>query len=120
MPTREVEEYLVALRPKPVFKPSIRKRPSPSRESEKVQSEGRQDVPEETKLPEQPTTRTAEESNRSTNVLEPARTDTYNFRFSADGDFKAKFERLAEVLGVENPLKNMAEVFERAVDISLE
>jgi hypothetical protein len=27
---------------------------------------------------------------------------------------------LAEVLGVENPLKNMAEVFERAVDISLD
>jgi hypothetical protein len=44
----------------------------------------------------------------------------YNFRFSADGEFKAKFERLAEVLGVENPLKNMAEVLEKAVDISLE
>jgi hypothetical protein len=53
-------------------------------------------------------------------VLEPARTDMYNFRFAADGNFKAKFERLAEVLGVENPLKNMAEVFEKAVDISLE
>ncbi len=56
----------------------------------------------------------------SPNLLEPAEPDTYNFRFSADGDFKEKFERLAEVLGVENPLKNMAEVFERAVDISLE
>ena len=33
---------------------------------------------------------------------------------------KAKFERLAKVLGVENPLKHMAEIFERAVDISLE
>jgi hypothetical protein len=53
-------------------------------------------------------------------VLEPARPDVYNFRFSADEDFKAKFERLAEVLGVENPLKNMAEIFERAIDISLE
>jgi hypothetical protein len=28
-------------------------------------------------------------------VLEPARTDTYNFRFSADKNFKEKFERLA-------------------------
>jgi hypothetical protein len=33
---------------------------------------------------------------------------------------KEKFERLAEILGVENPLKNMAEVFEKAMDISLE
>ena len=32
--TRSVEEYLVALRPKPVFKPSIRKRPSQSRRSD--------------------------------------------------------------------------------------
>ncbi len=44
----------------------------------------------------------------------------FNFRFSADKSFKEKFERLAEVLGVENPLKNMDEVFERAMDISLE
>jgi hypothetical protein len=43
-----------------------------------------------------------------------------NFSFSADENFKAKFEPLAEVLGVENHLKNMAEVFERAMDISLE
>jgi hypothetical protein len=56
----------------------------------------------------------------SPNLLEPARPDTFNFRFAADGNFKAKFDRLAEVLGVENPLKNMAEVFERAVDISLD
>ena len=56
----------------------------------------------------------------SQNVLEPAYPDTFNFRFAADGNFKAKFERLAEVLGVENPLKHMAEVFEKAVDISLE
>jgi hypothetical protein len=53
-------------------------------------------------------------------VLEPARADVFNFRFSADKNFKGKFERLAEILGVENPLKNMAEVFEKAMDISLE
>jgi 5-methylcytosine-specific restriction endonuclease McrA len=33
---------------------------------------------------------------------------------------KSKFERLAEVLGVDNPLKNITEVFEKAMDISLE
>jgi 5-methylcytosine-specific restriction endonuclease McrA len=125
MSTRGVEEYLVALRPKPVFKPSIRKKPSHSKESDKVQSEEQQETLQETEQPEQ-TPPPAEDTpsqpppGPSPNVLEAARPDVFNFRFSADGKFKEKFERLAEVLGVENPLKNMAEVFERAVDISLE
>ncbi len=59
-------------------------------------------------------------SSATPNLLEPAQPDRFNFRFSADGNFKEKFERLAEVLGVENPLKHMAEILERAVDISLE
>ena len=59
-------------------------------------------------------------ASSSPNLLEPARPDTFNFRFSADRNFKEKFERLAEVLGVENPLKHMAEILEQAVDISLE
>jgi hypothetical protein len=99
MSTREVEEYLVALRPKPVFRPSIRKRPSPSKDTDKVQSEVQHETPQE---PEQPDQRskpsTEEKPNRSPNVLEPARTDTYNFRFSADGDFKAKFEHGTEFI----------------------
>jgi hypothetical protein len=125
MSRREVEAYLVALKPKPVFKPSIRKRPSSSTESGKAQDEKRQETPQ-TKIP-CPTTPTSEEkpnspppATPSPNLLEPAEPETYNFRFSADRDFKDKFERLAEVLGVENPLKNMAEVFERAVEISLD
>jgi hypothetical protein len=127
MSKRDVEEYLVALRPKPVFKPSIRKRPSLSNESEKAQAEKQPETQRETEQLEQSLAApSAEETpsprptTPSPNVLEPARTDVFNFRFSADGNFKEKFERLAEVLGVENPLKNMVEVFERAVDISLE
>jgi hypothetical protein len=114
MTKRDVEEYLVELRPKLVFKPSIRKRPSPSKESEKAPAEEQQEAlrNEEPSGPPPP--------SPSPNVLEPARTDVFNFRFSADRDFREKFERLAEVLGIENPLKNMAEVFERAVDFSLE
>jgi hypothetical protein len=116
MTKRKVEQYLVELRPKPVFNPSIRKRPSSKREA-----------PQEKEQPKQPDpAASAEETPRqppptcSPNLLEPARTDVFNFRFSADEKFKAKFKRLAEVLGVENPLKNMAEVFEQAIDISLE
>ena len=115
MTKRAVEEYLVELRPKPVFRPLIRKRPSPIKERNEAPVEEQQEallIHEEASSPPSP--------SPSPNVLEPARADVFNFRFSADGDFKEKFERLAEVLGVENPLKNMAEVFERAVDFSLE
>jgi hypothetical protein len=128
MTKRAVEEYLVALRPKAVFSPSIRKRPSSKGERDKVQQpKGQKETAQEREQSKQSCpVASAEETpsqpprSSSANVLEPARPDVFNFRFAADGNFKAKFERLAEVLGVENPLKNMAEVFEKAVDISLE
>ena len=127
MTKRAVEEYLVALRPKPVFNPSIRKRPTPWRRENEARPEGQQETMREREQSKPPCPAPSVEEapkqrppSSSPNLLEPARPDTFNFRFSADGEFKAKFERLAEVLGVENPLKNMAEVFERAVDISLE
>jgi hypothetical protein len=137
MTKRAVDEYLVGLRPKPVFNPSIRKRPSSKKGRDKPGDEGQQKATPKMKEPakqpnpfpsaeETPSQRLVEENpngtppSRSPNLLEPARTDVFNFRFSADKKFKEKFGRLAEVLGVENPLKNMAEVFERAMDISLE
>jgi hypothetical protein len=114
MSSRDVEEYLVALRPKPVFKPSIRKRPSPRREND--------NAPQETPRNSEPPSDKDRPSDRppTPSLLEPAEPAIFNFRFAADADFKAKFDRLAEVLGVENPQKNMAELFERAVDITLE
>jgi len=127
MTKRAVEEYLVALSPKPVFNPSIRKRPSSSKESDKAQAEGQQETHREKEQPNQPCPAPSVEEtplrrppSSSPNVLEPAKLDTFNFRFSADGNFKEKFERLAEVLGVENPLKHMTDVFEKAMDISLD
>ncbi len=59
-------------------------------------------------------------SRVSPSILEPARPELYNFRFAADRKFKEKFERLAEVLGVENPLQHMAEIMEQALDIALD
>ncbi len=56
----------------------------------------------------------------SPSILEPARPEVFNFRFAADREFKEKFERLAEVLGVENPLLHMSEVMEQALDIALD
>ena len=105
MTKREAEEYLVALRPKPVYAPSIRKAPSLT-------------ASPQPSLPQAATPRLVPRVSPS--ILEPARPEVFNFRFAADREFKEKFERLAEVLGVENPLQQMAEIMDRAIDIALD
>ena len=117
MTKREAEEYLVALRPKPVFAPSIRKTPSRPALSAPPK--------EQTKSPHiapavQEATNPPLAPRVSPSILEPARPELYNFRFAAERKFKEKFERLAEVLGVENPLQRMAEIMEQALDIALD
>ncbi|TDI42965.1 MAG: hypothetical protein E2P02_12245 [Acidobacteria bacterium] len=106
MKRRETEEYIVAFRPKPVFEPSIRKRPSPP-----VQVESPAPAPPRSVV---------ETPKSSPTILQPARPAVFNFRFSATLEFKDKFERLAEVLGVENAQNHMAEILENALDIALE
>ena len=56
----------------------------------------------------------------SPSILGPARPETFIFRFAADRNFKEKFERLAEVLEVENSLQHMAEIMAQAMDIALD
>ncbi|GMR24354.1 MAG: hypothetical protein BMS9Abin37_2886 [Acidobacteriota bacterium] len=112
MTKNAVREYVVALAPKPVFAPSIRKRPEPKQER-KVTPTPSAPLHEKTTPQRPPPT-------SSLNILEPARVDEFNFRFSADRDFKDKFERLAGVLGVRNAQKHMAEIIEKALDIALE
>ncbi len=108
---REVEEYLVTLKPKPVFEPSIRRAPSrghaaiPPTPAQTIRPAAAPDLRPVTMSPP---------------ILEPAQPDQFNFRFAADRAFKEKFERLAEVLGVEHPSKYMAEILEQAVDIALD
>ena len=109
MSSRNVEEYLVALKPKPVFKPSIRKAPSPPATTLMLQA-ARDPVP--------PAPRPVPRVSPS--ILEPAKPEVFNFRFAANRGFKEKFERLAEVLGVPNPLHHMAEIMEQAMDIALD
>jgi hypothetical protein len=110
MTKREAEERLVALRPKPVFTPSIRRAPSPP-----INLRAAPAGPPVVEAPEpRPVPRP------SPSILQPATPTSYNFRFSAGKEFKDKFERLAEVLGVDNPLQHMAEILERAVDIALD
>jgi hypothetical protein len=109
MSKREVEEYLVALRPKPVFTPSIRKASSVPPAPVPV------DPPKETVQQQPPTP-----PPPSRPVLQPATPEFFNFRFAARRELKEKFERLAEVLGVENPPLHMAEILEQAIDIALD
>ncbi len=118
MTRKETEEYLVTLRPKPVFEPSIRKRPSGRQPAAPPQQQQPQDDKITPKAPQAPLEQTPPKS--SPTILQPAKPDAFNFRFTADRDFKDKFERLAEVLGVENAQKHMADIFEKALDIALE
>ncbi len=124
MTRRETEEYVVAFKPKPVFEPSIRKRPSLAAPAPK---EPPQDTPAPSTSasppsasPPSPPLPPVETPKSSPTILQPARPEMYNFRFSADRDFKDKFERLAEVVGVQNAQKHMAEILEKALDIALE
>ena len=114
MKRKETEEYLVKPKPKPVFEPSIRRRPS----TQQPVAPPPQDETPAPKAPEPPLEQTPPKS--SPTILQPARPDEYNFRFAADRDFKDKFERLAEVLGVENAQKHMADILETALDIALD
>lgn len=116
MTKRAAEEYLVRLRPKPIFTPSIRRQPAPPAKSKSVCPEPEEPVDPALELEE-----AQRKSPRSTRpILAPATTEQFNFRFGTDRRFKEKFERLAEVLGVENPLARMAEVLERAMDLALD
>ena len=120
MKRKETEQYLVTLRPKSVFEPSIRKRPSARQPAAPPQQQQQQSQNDKInpKAPEPPLEPTPPKS--SPTILQPARPDEFNFRFAANRDFKDKFERLAEVLGVENAQKHMADILEKALDIALE
>ncbi len=112
---KATQEYLVALEAKPVFEPSIRKRASAQQTAAPPQPQNDTNSPNAAQPPLQQAP-----PKSSPTILQPATPDEFNFRFSADRDFKDKFERLAEVLGVENGQKHMADILEKALDIALE
>ena len=109
---RQAEVRLVQLRQKPVFEPSIRKQAKRRSESPRSTPAPEPEPPAKASPPEPPP--------KSKPFIEPAQPAVFNFRFAADQSFKEKFERLAEVLGVENAQKHMAEILEQALDVALE
>ena len=106
---REIEALLVTLAPKEELKPSIRKEPSRDRMApEGATTEGKPPPP------------AGGQQKRTPDLLQPATEDRYNFRFSAGKAFTEKFKRLAEVLGVPCPHRDMEKVFEQALEIALD
>ena len=102
---------MATLKPKREFRPSVRKVPQP----ETPQPEATADtaVSHEGPLGNQ-------EPRRPAPIFEAATSESYNFRFSAGKEFKSKFERLAEVTGVEDPHRNIEKVLETALEIALD
>ena len=92
MTKRGVGEYLVHLAPKPVVSSGVRRRAAPDR----------------ARAPKKP------------GSVEPCQPGLYNLRFAADKAFMDKLERAAEVSGVGPAGRDMARVFERALDAFLE
>ncbi len=113
----EVKEIVAALRPKPAAEPMIRRKPAArSLESPQRPSDG---AAEPVQL-ERPFSRVESESPKLVGNIEVASPGVYNFRFSAGKEFKEKFERLAEVLGIEGAVRRMPEILEKALDLALQ
>jgi hypothetical protein len=128
MSKRADEEYVVQFRTKPVFKPSLRKQPAQTPQGTET-SPSVEDPPGPLNKDATPQQRSPSAMDppppspprRDTpNILQPAEPNRFNFRFSADRKFKEKFDRLAEVLGVENSHVRMAEVFDKAMEVALD
>jgi len=90
MTKREVEEYLVLLAPKPAVSSGARKSP------------------------------VSDPAPANPGSAEPCQPDVYNLRFAVDKGFLDKLLRAAEVGGIGNARRNMAQVFERALEVYLE
>ena len=106
---RQVEELLVEFFPKPTVSPGMAKRPA-RRSKATRDGEPSREAPEKTSVPA---------NKRPRSELQPATPEVFNVRFAAPRKFKDKLERLAEVLGVENPSAHLAEVLEKSLEIAL-
>src|SRR5262249_38697892 len=71
-------------------------------------------------LPPTPSSPSSRCPEKPSSLIQPAAPEVHNFRFSANKAFKEKLLRAAEVLGIKNPQRNLAEVLERVLDLALE
>jgi hypothetical protein len=104
MTKREVEVYLVKLDPQPIFDSSVRKLP----DARTADEPGRAPAPGDGGAPAPPPPPPPAQARPG--VISPATPEKFNFRFAGSAGLKAKLDRLAEVLGVHNPEKNLAQL----------
>jgi 5-methylcytosine-specific restriction endonuclease McrA len=111
--TRAVEEFLASLKPKPVLPSSLRKQGSTTKKQELTlaQQEEMQRLPNEKQL--------FPVDTPSPSRIEALGEERYHVRFAFTAAQRRKMERLAELLGVDNPAKNLAELMEKALDLAL-
>src|SRR5262249_41506173 len=105
------------LKPRPLVKAGIQRKRSAPPEAPQCRGERCGTHGAASLLPMPPSARSPEKPSSS---IQPAEPEVHNFRFSADKAFKEKLLRAAEVLGIKNPQRNLAEVLERALDLTLE
>ncbi len=124
---RATKDYLTALfEPKSALEPAIRRKPTRSEgklesEPETLEKGSRSWGEPKNESAAAETSSAAERPQpQPRGTLEAAGPELYNFRFSAERRFREKLERLGEVLGIHDPEKRMAEVFEIALDLALE
>ncbi len=120
---RETKEYLAAVDPQLAFEPTIRRKPVRAEETLEVrgaQKDSGSSMATGESVPSEASPSAESLRPEPEGTLEPARPEIYNFRFSADRAFREKLTRLGEVLGIPNPEKRMAEVFEQALDLALD
>ena len=111
---RETEEYIVAFRPKPVFEPSIRKRPA-----RPVQEESPSTSRSTSTSPAPPPPAPAETPKSSPTILQPAVPKFSTFAFQRT-EISRQVRTARGSCGVDNAQKNMADILEKALDIALE
>jgi hypothetical protein len=126
--TREVEEYLCTLKPKPTVPSSIHRCPR----STQVMRTTEQIRESEHRLPGERELFPAENSEAATNAADhapppaakPSRLEVlgderYHLHCTISAVQRRKLERLAEVLGIDNPVRNLPALLEQAIDIAL-
>ena len=115
---KEVEEIVAAIAPKSPLSSGIRQRCEPllmtPQGSLQDEPEAKSLSPKDESDPEQ----TSPSLKPST--MRPATPETYNFRFSADKTFMDTLNRLAEVHGIHGVSTNLAILFEKAMEDSLD
>lgn len=125
---QEIKELIVKFAPKEPFKPSFRKNPSksPKPEEAKMSEEDTKTLKLEGLSANDPAVRAENHKvfpsngQRTRDIFEPATEDTFNIRFNAGKEFEENFNRLCEVLGVENARTNIEKVLGQAIKIALD